>query len=35
MREGRILAEGTPADLRARATASTLEDAFVALTEAR
>jgi len=35
MREGRILAEGTPAELRGRATASTLEEAFVALTEAQ
>jgi ABC-2 type transport system ATP-binding protein len=35
MREGRILGEGTPGELRARVTASTLEEAFVALTEAR
>jgi hypothetical protein len=35
MREGRILAEGTPDELRSRAAASTLEGAFVALTEER
>jgi ABC-2 type transport system ATP-binding protein len=35
MREGRILAEGTPAELCARASSSRLEEAFVALTEAR
>ena len=33
MREGRILAEGTPAELCARAATPRLEDAFVALTE--
>jgi ABC-2 type transport system ATP-binding protein len=35
MREGRILAEGTPAELRARASVPTLEEAFVSLTEDR
>ena len=35
MREGHILAEGTPAELRDRTAAPTLEEAFVALTEAR
>ena len=35
MREGTVLAEGAPNDLRARVGSSTLEDAFVALTEAR
>jgi ABC-2 type transport system ATP-binding protein len=33
MREGRILAEGTPAELVARSSAASLEGAFVALTE--
>jgi ABC-2 type transport system ATP-binding protein len=33
MREGRILAEGTPTELVARASAPSLEGAFVALTE--
>jgi ABC-type multidrug transport system ATPase subunit len=33
MREGRILAEGTPAELVARSSAPSLEGAFVALTE--
>ena len=31
MNTGRVLAEGTPADLRARTGASTIEDAFIAL----
>jgi hypothetical protein len=35
MREGNMLAEGTPAELRARTAAPTLEAAFVALTEPR
>jgi ABC-2 type transport system ATP-binding protein len=35
MREGRILADGTPAELRERSGAATLEEAFVALTESR
>ena len=35
MREGRVLAEGAPAELRERTAAATLEEAFVALTEAR
>jgi ABC-2 type transport system ATP-binding protein len=35
MREGRILADGTPDELRARAGAPTLEEAFVALAESR
>ena len=35
MREGRILAEGAPAELRERTAAATLEGAFVALTEGR
>jgi ABC-2 type transport system ATP-binding protein len=34
MREGRILADGTPSELRSRAGSGTLEEAFVALTEA-
>jgi len=34
MREGRILADGAPAELCTRAGSSTLEEAFVALTEA-
>jgi ABC-2 type transport system ATP-binding protein len=33
MREGRVLAEGTPTELVARASAPSLEGAFVALTE--
>ena len=33
MREGRILAKGTPAELVARSSAASLEGAFVALTE--
>ncbi len=35
MREGEVLAEGTPSELRAQARASNLEEAFVALTESR
>jgi ABC-2 type transport system ATP-binding protein len=35
MREGNVLAEGTPAELRARTAAPNLEAAFVALTESR
>ena len=35
MREGHILAEGTPAELRDRTATPTLEEAFVAVTEAR
>lgn len=35
MREGEILADGTPAELRARAGAPTLEQAFVSLTVGR
>jgi ABC-2 type transport system ATP-binding protein len=34
MREGRIVAAGTPKALRERAGASSLEDAFLALAEA-
>jgi ABC-2 type transport system ATP-binding protein len=35
MREGDVLAEGTPSELRARTGATTLEEAFVSLTESR
>jgi len=35
MREGRVLAHGTPHELRTRTAAPTLEEAFVALTESR
>jgi ABC-2 type transport system ATP-binding protein len=35
MREGEILASGTPSELRVRAAAETLEEAFMSLTEGR
>jgi ribosome-dependent ATPase len=35
MNDGRVLAAGTPADLKARTGTTTIEDAFVALTPAR
>ena len=35
MRDGRILADGTPAELCGRTSSSSLEQAFIALTEAR
>jgi ABC-2 type transport system ATP-binding protein len=35
MREGEILATGTPSELRVRAAAETLEEAFMSLTEGR
>ena len=34
LREGRVLADGTPAELRARTGATSLDDAFLALIEA-